>query len=325
MILATNENIAASYAKKELAKDLDDNEIAIVLHKAEKIAEIRNQKSFDEYLLINTNKFIKTKVKLYYDELYIGAHSQATLLKPFHFLVLETERRLLTLEELGEYNLANLECKQDCKELEKCDKDLGLCVTDHEAVLASQKPKYKPFRGKRVFVTSKTYTGDLVSEAKKASGIDYAGQEKAGIKAADTLCQSRANTARLGGKWAAIISDSDNNARDRLFSNKRLYLTDKRTLANSKDIWDGEPDRFISLNEFAKKEEFGKEVWTGTDISGFTQSRSKFVHCNDWTSTTGTGRAGISSSRRVVPYFNWIVYGAGAECSKARALYCFEL
>ena len=197
-----------------------------------------------------------------------------------------------------------------------------LCVPSvkiDSCTIETAAPK-KIWMPKRVFVSSKTFTGDLITEAKALNGNDYSD----GINAAKSICQNLADKAHLGGRWRAILSDSQSDIVNKLKTNSRLYLVDKRTPINKGKLWDGSPDLYIDLDEFGKKYVPGNEAWTGTDVNGFRQSSLKYVHCEDWSSISGTGRTGLISSRRVKPYFNWISYGAGANCSEKRSLYCFE-
>jgi hypothetical protein len=70
---------------------------------------------------------------------------------------------------------------------------LSLCAcADHPAV---------PAPDLRVFETSKSFTGDLVSEAGDPT-LD-------GPHAADLLCQQSADAAQLGGTWTAYVSVGD--------------------------------------------------------------------------------------------------------------------
>lgn len=185
----------------------------------------------------------------------------------------------------------------------------------------------KKAHNRRIFISSINYTGNLIAEAKKYLGIDFSGVKHGlspGLRAADALCQHRARVARLGGFWRALLSDSQTDAKDRLNSKTKLYLKNERSVVNSGDIWDGAPDRFIDADEFGKTTSPSRLVWTGTDINGNKLSLSNLVHCQDWTSTEGTGRVGIASSGRVEPYFNWVSYGGGIDCTEPKALYCYE-
>src|SRR5262245_2730644 len=74
--------------------------------------------------------------------------------------------------------------------------------------------------GKRIFVTSTPYTGDL-----KTNGAGMTG-----LHGADNLCGLAATAAGLGGTWTAWLSSSTVDAIDRINDVGPWYLVDRCTL-----------------------------------------------------------------------------------------------
>lgn len=200
--------------------------------------------------------------------------------------------------------------------------ELSEAENDPDYMPAAVCQEIKLWFGKRIFVTSTGFTGNLVAELKKVTGIDAS----SGIAAADALCAHRARKGGLGGRWQAILSDSTSSAINSIRGNRTLHFVNKRTLANTGSLWDGAPNRYIDMDEFGRIQKPFRKAWTGTNSKGYKQSSSALVYCNDWSddSASLTGRVGIVSSGNVDPFFNWISYGGGNECDKKRALYCVE-
>lgn len=156
--------------------------------------------------------------------------------------------------------------------------------------------------GKRVFVTSMFWTGNL-----------------GGAEGADAKCAAAATAAGLSGTFLAWIGTATTSPAARLtHSTVPYYRMDGTTpriyASNWDDLIDGTP---IAIAE----SEFGTPqadvyVWTGATNAGAAEGHD----CNGWTSSAaGTGMAGNASAG---PLFStW--YGAAA-CSTSAHLYCFE-
>lgn len=174
-------------------------------------------------------------------------------------------------------------------------------------------PTPVPVVSKRVFVTSTTYNGNL-----------------GGLDGANSLCQTRADAASLGGSWRAWLSIADVaglQADYRLNHNNGPYqLINGTTIANNwDDLIDGTLMSPINITELnSPVTGAGSLVWTNTNSLGRTNSPSG--HCNYWSSTTdtingttlfgGTGSSSQSSS-------SWTFSGS-LRCTFQAALYCFE-
>lgn len=361
--MAINEDIALSFIKSEINQIAESSEkdsvdlenkaetnnsklTPEIIDKAIKIAKKRNKLYFDDYFFFSKEVLTQTQTKISTQNEMLQIYSQLDFKASFIAFSLSTHMRTMVLDDINIFGYPKFECEHECGNCGRCDQELGECTPDYTIAKANPKLyeaepiledgkylcKEKPqWRGKRIFTSSSKYSGDLISEAKKHAPNTYNWFLKQnndipnGIKAADALCSARAQAARLGGAWRAILSSSRYDAKDRLRANKRLYLVDRYTVATSKNLWDGAPNKFISKDEFGRKLKSGAEVWSGTDITGLRQSTLSLVFCEDWTSTTGTGRSGIAFSQVIKPYFNWISYGAGAQCAKPRSLYCFEV
>jgi hypothetical protein len=177
---------------------------------------------------------------------------------------------------------------------------------------------------KRVFVTSKTTSGDLVTMGSKTTPHE----------AADKLCALAANDGGLGGTWKAWLSARDAQgklvrATDRLNAEVTAWtLVDGKTAVfdQKSDLMDS-PLHSIDQNEFGGLVVKDTPVWTGTLQGGAPASVNT---CQNWTSFS-VNEFGIAGSANPFAGFDasWtggpmdIVAEAG-RCSDAAALYCFE-
>jgi hypothetical protein len=149
-----------------------------------------------------------------------------------------------------------------------------------------------------VFVTKDEFDGNL-----------------GGLAGADALCQAAADEALLGGTWTAWLSDSTENAIDRI-PDGQYQLLDGTQVANDKaDLTDGKLKAAIILNEFALPT--AGSVWTGTEANG-TDTGS---NCNDWTdnSSESVGDWGFAANTNEF----WTLYPPPDPCSQEYKLYCF--
>ncbi|MBK7861964.1 MAG: hypothetical protein IPJ65_25775 [Archangiaceae bacterium] len=161
-------------------------------------------------------------------------------------------------------------------------------------------------RHKRVFVTSRTFTGNLK------------GQAASGLAGGDVLCQQSAEAAQLGGTWRALLSDKTAAASARIADVGPWYLLDDTT-----QVFSGRaalfaaqgPQVAISLTETGTR--VTDAVWTGTLSSGSAST----YDCDNWSDGTynwygssGTPHGGVSS---------W-TYGTSLPCSRSAHLYCLE-
>jgi cysteine-rich repeat protein len=154
----------------------------------------------------------------------------------------------------------------------------------------------------RAFITSTTYNGNL------------GGQSGAAAK-----CQSRANSAGLGGTWDAWIGTNVNGPATRFVPAALGYVrVDGVLIANDfADLTNGSLDQTLSISEYGDSLS-GYEVWTGSSWSGVATSAT----CTNWTSSSAgvTGEYGLSNSISST----WSDAGSPAACNVTRRLYCFE-
>lgn len=206
-----------------------------------------------------------------------------------------------------------------------------------------------------LFVTSDSYTGDLIGEA-LALGI-VAGS---GLEAADAICQYHATNAGLDGEFIAVLSDSTVNANARLVPIIGPYrLVDGTPLAESyAHLFSTRPGRDstpprppIELINSLRMDEFGEQrssafglspVWTGSRSDGRlatvgTSSGPVIVPelrtCNDWSDNSPAavgcepgddppGPCGVAGQYAGVDrtWLDWSVW----HCSSQANLYCAE-
>ncbi len=167
-----------------------------------------------------------------------------------------------------------------------------------------------------VFVTSATYTGDLVTEAANAGLGDFTGD---GLGAGDALCNDLARTAGLPGTYKAWLSDSTNSPSTTFVQSSIPYArVDGAVVASSwQDLTDGvlqAPIRITESNNF----QFDL-VWTGTNTDGTAVTPSNA--CGQWSQGGSvTGLSGFSGDTGRT----WTIDSAGHSCGNESNLYCFE-
>jgi hypothetical protein len=161
----------------------------------------------------------------------------------------------------------------------------------------------------RVFATHGTYTGNLTA---------YLGGAVNGLAAGDTICQLRADSASLGGKWRAWLSSSEIDAIDRVISNGPWKLVGSETAFANWAQLQTEPSTPINVDEHGEvlREYYGLvHVWTGTQAGGVHSSDT----CGGWTSTTARGVYGHSKEGS----FEWTDYST-SDCTAEKRLICLQ-
>lgn len=93
---------------------------------------------------------------------------------------------------------------------------LAIIAASTNPVAAKDKPVggQDPFSSRILFLTSESYSGDLVGEAQSLLGMPF----EDGLEAADAICQYHASMAGLPGEFVAILSTSTVDAASRLSS-----------------------------------------------------------------------------------------------------------
>jgi hypothetical protein len=136
---------------------------------------------------------------------------------------------------------------------------------------------------KLVFITSATFSGNLV----------VSGSQPTGLAAADALCATAATAAGLGASFRAWLSDGNTNAIDRIADVGPWYLTDgtlvfhnKANLATTALAAINRNENGAPVNQWDGS--YAQWVWTGTQIGGVRAAQT----CNDWSSVSGNGAVG---------------------------------
>jgi hypothetical protein len=174
---------------------------------------------------------------------------------------------------------------------------------------------------KRVFVTAKTYFGDL----------QYLGNGSSGLDGADRLCNSSAQAAGLPGTFQAWLSGTDIDAIDRITGTGPWYLTDSLLGSGplafaSRSSLATMPAVSVSRDETGSLVGLPWTVWTGT-LTGGTKFAERV--CQQFGSTGPawhTSAADLSSLGSVgdpTDIAGW-TYSAGYTCDQQHHLYCFE-
>ncbi len=150
---------------------------------------------------------------------------------------------------------------------------------------------------RRVFVTSAEYASTF------------------GLAGADANCQAAANSAGLGGIWAAWLSTSGTDAKNRIGDHKYVLVNTSLVVAENKaDLLDGSLQQIINLTEFGNSAP-PTMIWTGT----FAGGNSSPDTCTDWGSLAGFALSGAL----FFPDGSWTASNL-FPCSSDANLYCFE-
>ncbi len=155
----------------------------------------------------------------------------------------------------------------------------------------------------RVFVTSKSYTGNL-----------------GGLAGADEECQVLADNVDLGGTWMAWLSTSESGPNDRFITKGTVPYTrlDRTTIiANDWDeLVQGPLLHAIAFDENGINGGQNR-VWTNTNNDGTPRDSDK--ECHDWASEADEGNHG----NRTKTDEKW-TFESNTKCSSESRLYCFE-
>jgi len=181
---------------------------------------------------------------------------------------------------------------------------------------------------KRVFVSSLTTTGDIVSRA-NGLGLGPFGSTQ-GIEAADAICQYLADNAGLLGTYKAWITDSDtNNApadpigqRDFTHSTIPYRRVDTALVANDwADLTTQKMDGSYLRSPINKDElSISRAPYTFTNVRPDGTRFSAGDHCKSWTQSIANSRIGNPLKTNS----EWTSIASGKYCNWANRLYCFQ-
>jgi len=169
----------------------------------------------------------------------------------------------------------------------------------------------------RMFISSQAYTGNFMLSQDGNDFVD-------GLSGADYRCQALADGAQLQGKWSAVLSDDQTNAKDRI----QLYqsvidVSGGALVNNASDLWLG-LDYPLGLNESGVSAGASTVSWTGT-ISGGTARAA--THCANWSSGQSSSDGGIGLAGTDGDLGLWLA-GPGFfnkySCNNTATLYCIE-
>jgi hypothetical protein len=171
-----------------------------------------------------------------------------------------------------------------------------------------------------VFVTSETFTGDLVTEATALTG----GAPANGIEAGDMICQHLADTnlsPAVLGKFLAWLSDDSTDAKDRIHNAAEFQRPDGVVLSYSlADILNNDPLlNTPNVNELGETINTTFQVWTDTNGNGVSLNTS----CNNWTSAADGVDQGWQGQANTTASWTAEAFGE-SSCSVLHRLYCFQ-
>ncbi len=111
-----------------------------------------------------------------------------------------------------------------------------------------------------------------------------------GTADADTMCNTLATAAGLGGTWTAWLSTAAQDAAARIDTSGAPYVLVDDTIvaADINALLDGSLDVPIDLDENGAV--VVADVWTGTLADGTAAG----FDCTGWTTTAGAGRCGAT-------------------------------
>lgn len=179
-----------------------------------------------------------------------------------------------------------------------CEID-GACFSNHcnEGICAH-----------RVFVTSTQFRGDL-----------------GGIVGAHGQCATAAEQAGLGGRWKAILSDKNSDAKEEVAVEADVFDLRGVRIATAGQFWTEEHDHGIEWTETG--EAIGCEgcrsdaVWTGSKADG--TSRNYF--CDNWRDGTKRSRGNVGDAGDGNQ--QWIEEDGSSSsyvCERRLRLYCID-
>ena len=172
-----------------------------------------------------------------------------------------------------------------------------------------------------MFVTSASFTGDLVTEA-QTNFADCAGVTT-GIDGADCICQSLAEDAGLSDTYRAWLSNANDTSssplgRFNLATFPYVLVDGTQIAADFADLTDGTLDAGIDLDETGVQQ--SGTVWSATETDGDFRTPTPFFTCDNWSSKARDGQQGTIGDVGG----SWTFNGARRDCNTLARLYCFE-
>jgi hypothetical protein len=166
--------------------------------------------------------------------------------------------------------------------------------------------------GKRMFVTSKQYTGDLRSQGGAGSGL----------AGGDALCNQEAREAELPGVFKAWLSDAREQAKDRIAAVGPWYFVTGEMVFGERTPGAARP-RLFTRTTAQGVNIFGFDVaWTGTNERGFRAPEGNA--CRDWTSSAPSDQGAQGDVFSASEWTRVAIEPMSLGCDKPAHLYCFE-
>lgn len=159
---------------------------------------------------------------------------------------------------------------------------------------------------KRMFVTSQVYSGNF-----------------GGVQGGDSICNTLAKAAILGGTWKVFLSDGTAGALARTSEVGPWFRVDRTTKIFNNRTGFTVGALAAIYNEYGSSVASSARAWTGTRADGTADGSQ---NCSDWTSDTGSvyGTAG-NPNKLLADGPKWMFGNEGAApCTSQYRLYCFE-
>jgi len=185
---------------------------------------------------------------------------------------------------------------------------------------------------KRVFLTSKSFTGDLSTLGKASDGL----------AGGDALCNAAAKAAKLTGTWVAWLSTASTKASSRVDMTAIRVAVDGTTKVFDPADSSGltaiaafdmdESGNTVDTSLDATTGLDGTAAWSATDGLGSYETGTPGNGltddaCKSWTSASSTLAATVGDPSAAATGDSSWTDGTGsssASCNSAQHLYCFE-
>lgn len=206
-------------------------------------------------------------------------------------------------------------CPEICTDGIDNDADGYVDCDDQECVILTDCQK-------RVFITSGTYTGDIVNACSNDYGTDCPMYD--GVLAADVICNKLATAAGLPGTYKAWLASYANTAPFYRFAKSSVpyrRVDDVVIAFDWGDLVDGSLDAPISVDENGSS--VPAEVWTNVLPGGTAYATQTYHHCSNFTGygeyLTYDAWTGLSTSTS-----SYWTKRFGKNCTQSMRLYCFQ-
>lgn len=164
---------------------------------------------------------------------------------------------------------------------------------------------------KRMFVTTKQFTGNLKAEG---GGID-------GLASGDAICNREAGEARLSGTFRAWLSTSTVAAKDHVAAVGPWFQVEGTEAFPSASPVDG-PRWFPNVTAAGKVLFNFDEAWTGTASDGKRSLDGS--GCRDWTSDAIGDLGSVGAISSSAEWTAKVIAPTTNACNEPAHIYCFE-